>query len=919
MPSMALEGPTSVGERMRVKCLFCPQWMEGGRLSDHLKDFHRIAFHVGPPETSSTSTQTERHWSSRKRQEKRAKKKDERRKHKRAAPPRAPSAAATTSTPKKHQLEFKPTPFPVSSTAEAQTDDLDSTYMEVDNIKQESEVEPQQEYFEDTFQAQNPVGSESQSSDASQYCVDNQTDNNTQTEADVDTEEDSQVEESSIESRPKKHRKKATKRQRSLKKKTRSKYKNINSGASMMYSFVENAGDTIVDARNFSEAAVPHCPQINYTPTTPRKAKDINVIVRQQLARRAQSRLENRKPSVQKSPQIPENGASKEIKRLRDGLHELFSSAKVRRRVDATTRRQLPQKKSRRSKDRSRKNKVKVDANPLVRSRQFGQISPTKHRRGIPNDWSRLQKQIDSAKDSQEKKVPQKIEPTALRAIKTRQRGRPSLKTRSCSREYPSFPVSPREVNGLKDKLTGFFSPPRSTRSTGNRRSFKTVDSERAERNKMRLKKIKLAAKISSSQTPLDENKVGFEPNSKTTKLKQIEEEIERRRQIYVKSKLLPQETPRSSPRTKLRGDSVIRQKRARSVSGEGESEDGSPLRKTRRRRSTSLEPNSTPAKDSLRRNQRVERRSMRIVEKTIEERSSPQVEPRRKEVESSKLNEPEDGKEEQRDMSTVTRGANSKTIKYKICVDNIEMVDTPNISPKCRNRKMDPTTYLYSDTLKRRLRRRERAEGQTESPNRSSSTSKVSSRCSSVVPVQAWYSSHFACSGCSKKYNCRQRRDSHQLGCVNDTDRTVSFTGREAGDASSETDRSSKKEAECRTEATAVEENTKERNPKKSLMPEGGTTEAHPPSSKEQEIIIAVPPDLLRQLKQEESVSPRTTRPSVSTVADSVSSRCSSRCVTPHSIVSGPMKEMGEERRKKIKSMVRSLEEDGHPNFSLL
>ena len=181
---MALEGPTSVGERMRVKCLFCPQWMEGGKLSDHLKDFHRIAFHVGPPETSSCSTQTERHGSSRKRQEKRDKHREERRKHKRAAPPPPPPAAAT-STPKKHQLEFKPSAFPVSSTAEAQTDDLESTYMEVDNIKLESEVEPQQEYFEDIFQAQNPVQSESQSSDAGQNCVDNQTtDSNTQTEQD---------------------------------------------------------------------------------------------------------------------------------------------------------------------------------------------------------------------------------------------------------------------------------------------------------------------------------------------------------------------------------------------------------------------------------------------------------------------------------------------------------------------------------------------------------------------------------------------------------------------------------------------------------------------------------------------------------------------------------------------------------------
>ena len=151
-------------------------------------------------------------------------------------------------------------------------------------------------------------------------------------------------------------------------------------------------------------------------------------------------------------------------------------------------------------------------------------------------------------------------------------------------------------------------------------------------------------------------------------------------------------------------------------------------------------------------------------------------------------------------------------------------------------------------------------------------------------------------------------------------------ISGREAVDVSSETVQRSNKEAARRTEASAVEaveeEHTREsrRNPRKSSVTEGGTTQAHPPSSKEQEIIIAIRPDLLSQLKQEESdvpVSPKS-RPSVSTSTDSAS-RCSSRCVTPHSIVSGPMKDMGEERRKKIRSMVRSLEEDGHANFSLM
>ena len=88
------------------------------------------------------------------------------------------------------------------------------------------------------------------------------------------------------------------------------------------------------------------------------------------------------------------------------------------------------------------------------------------------------------------------------------------------------------------------------------------------------------------------------------------------------------------------------------------------------------------------------------------------------------------------------TQRAQNNSIKYKICLDNTEMVDTPNISPKCRNRRIEPTTYLYSDTMKRRLRRRERAEAQTvengtlsNSLNISCSNSKSPSRASSVVP----------------------------------------------------------------------------------------------------------------------------------------------------------------------------------------
>ena len=146
-------------------------------------------------------------------------------------------------------------------------------------------------------------------------------------------------------------------------------------------------------------------------------------------------------------------------------------------------------------------------------------------------------------------------------------------------------------------------------------------------------------------------------------------------------------------------------------------------------------------------------------------------------------------------------------------------------------------------------------------------------------------------------------------------------ISGREALGASLETVQSSKKEADRLKTLHQTEPSTVEENPKESSMTERGNTQAHTRSSKEQEIIIAIRPDLLRQLKQEEPEAPVSplTRPSMSTLADSVSSRCSSRCVTPHSIVSGPMKEMGEERRKKIRSMVRSLEEEGHANFSLM
>ena len=293
-------------------------------------------------------------------------------------------------------MEIKPIPHLAAGSTTTTETEAD-VIVPAGKIKQEPAA-VEQEYFEDVALGQ----SERQSSDLSQSCAGSQTDR------DCSTEVDSQAEDSAFESHRKKHRREATKRQRSLKKRIKSKYKNINSGASMMYSFVADKADTtIMDTRNFNEievSSVPHCPQINYTPTTPRKAKDINAIVRGQLARRAQSRLEKRRqPAVeQKSPRTPEKNTSKEICGLRDGLHEFFSSEKVRRRVDAKVRRQLPMKKSKRFKDRRRKNALKVNANPLIRSQHPIQKSPVKQNRGMTNNWSRLQRDVENANDSEE-------------------------------------------------------------------------------------------------------------------------------------------------------------------------------------------------------------------------------------------------------------------------------------------------------------------------------------------------------------------------------------------------------------------------------------------------------------------------------------------------------------------------------------
>merc|ERR1719264_1913555 len=149
---------------------------------------------------------------------------------------------------------------------------------------------------------------------------------------------------------------------------------------------------------------------------------------------------------------------------------------------------------------------------------------------------------------------------------------------------------------------------------------------------------------------------------------------------------------------------------------------------------------------DSTKKNQTVGRRSIRSGENKTLNQETPKADLSRRRI--SEKRETPSAKE-----NKSTQRLQNDPIKYKICLDNTEMVDTPNISPKCRNRRIEPTTYLYSDTMKRRLRRRERAEAQavehetlSNSLNISCSNSKSSSRASSVVPVQAWYASHFAC-----------------------------------------------------------------------------------------------------------------------------------------------------------------------------
>ena len=135
---------------------------------------------------------------------------------------------------------------------------------------------------------------------------------------------------------------------------------------------------------------------------------------------------------------------------------------------------------------------------------------------------------------------------------------------------------------------------------------------------------------------------------------------------------------------------------------------------------------------------------------------------------------------------------------------------------------------------------------------------------------------------------------------------------GEKTLDASLDALKNSTKKAERRRTSETSSLQDSSRNPKKSFTIEGGNT---PRNSTEQDIVITIRPDVLRQLKQEESevtFSPATR----SSIPTSAVSQCSSRCVTPHSIVSGPMKDIGEERKKKIRSMVRSLEEDGHANF---
>ena len=282
MPSEVPEEGMGECEGKLVKCLFCPEWMGEAELSRHLRDFHRISLNVAPSRTYDRATQTDGHIKVRKRQG------GKRKRSKRPLP------ALVTSTPKKNQLDgniegFLPSPRPHDTVEDGE--DLECTYIEEGiNIKLESEAEPEESHVEQ------PAA-------------------------------------------PAKPRKLAVKRQKRIKSKNKSKYKNLDSGSCLVYSFVDAAEESILDkspkrcpSRSANSLTYSSdCPQINYISVTKKHPNPISGYEQKSLKKPAG------KGTVSKR--------KRELGNLRDSLHKLFLLPTSRHRKRSTTHRMLDKQK----------------------------------------------------------------------------------------------------------------------------------------------------------------------------------------------------------------------------------------------------------------------------------------------------------------------------------------------------------------------------------------------------------------------------------------------------------------------------------------------------------------------------------------------------------------------------------------------
>ena len=339
---------------MRVKCVFCPQMLEDSDLGGHLRDFHRIPFHVGHPERADVATQTD----------KRSRGKKTKRRSKRKA-----SVEVVTSTPKKSNQELK---------AEAPDDPLNCTYVEEMSLKLESEAEPEEELVE--VQIRSPV----------------------------------------------KLRIRSTGIEKGFKTgKNKSRYKNVSSGSSMMYSFVDSADETIIDIiPESTQTSVIQCSQIEYSSTDLDDEEPPKRVAKPKRRRR-------------------------EVRNLKDDLYDYFAlPSRCRKRLNI--RRPLPE-----SKRLSRK------TSSLLKSQNNRQQGSKLHIERVVSKF--CHRQSYSSKY-----------------------GIPTSSFYSKNRRNPKTPTSPRMLEGLKDQLSHLFSPSSSSRSVvvGRRNRFRISEKRKEKRKK---------------------------------------------------------------------------------------------------------------------------------------------------------------------------------------------------------------------------------------------------------------------------------------------------------------------------------------------------------------------------------------------------------------------------------------------------